>query len=504
VSVLIPRRPLMVLLSKTAAAAVACAAMLPMASAMSPEECGALMAADVEINCDQYAEAEYIDFGHTAFVIICMALVNLMTPGLAFFYGGLVKESSVVTMIMQSWISMGVTTIFWVVIGFTLCFGAPLSGFMGDPSSYPMLANVDGSPLQYEVDGETSVTATGIPGLVFAGYQGMFAVITPALMTGAFADRMRFAPYILFIIVWLLIVYCPVCHWVWGPDGWMGAWGVSDFAGGIVVHATAGFGALASVFVLGARKPQEGETEDTMDTPHNIPMVALGTGLLWVGWFGFNAGSALNANDIAAYAAINSEISASLALTTWALIDTFRVGKPNLVGVCVGAVAGLATITPAAGFVKPWAAAVIGILAALFCYAMVELRKKMKWDDALDVWGVHGMGGFLGTVCIGIFGSLQGVEASGELFLKQLAAVSLVSVYSFVLSFGLLKVINLLPRMHLLPTDEELKNGLDFSLHGEKAYQIITMAPANVDLQSKKDEVEVKSPAQIKDLGIQV
>jgi len=407
---------------------------------------------------------------------------------------------------------MGVTTIFWVVIGFTLCFGAPLSGFMGDPSSYPMMANVDGSPLQWEdADGVISVTATGIPGLVFAGYQGMFAVITPALMTGAFADRMRFAPYVLFIILWLLIVYCPVCHWVWGPNGWMGAEGIKDFAGGIVVHATAGFGALAAVFVLGARKPQAGETEDTMDTPHNIPMVALGTGLLWVGWFGFNAGSALNANDIAAFAAINSEISASVALTTWALIDTLRGGKPNMVGVCVGAVAGLATITPAAGFVKPWAAACIGFIAATFCYAMVELRKKMKWDDALDVWGVHGMGGFIGTVCIGVFGSINGAEASGELFGKQLAAVSLVSVYSLILSFGLLKVINLLPQMHLLPTDEELKNGLDFSLHGEKAYQIITMAPANVDLQAKKDELtctsqtdEVKSPAQIKELGLQV
>ena len=250
----------------------------------------------------------------------------------------------------------------------------------------------------------------------------------------------------------------------------MKEWGVFDFAGGIVVHATAGFGALASLFVLGPRKPAPDETVEDLDTPHNIPMVALGTGLLWVGWFGFNAGSALNANEFAAYAALNSEISASVSLTTWITIDWLRDGKPNLVGLCVGAIAGLATITPAAGFVTPWAAVVIGLLAALFCYTCCEFRKKMKWDDALDVWGVHGMGGVLGSLCIGVFGSMQGAEASGELFGKQLAAVVLVSVYSFVLSFILLKVINKIPGLHLLPSDEELAVGLDQSFHGEKAY----------------------------------
>jgi Amt family ammonium transporter len=247
-------------------------------------------------------------------------------------------------------------------------------------------------------------------------------------------------------------------------------YGVFDFAGGIVVHATAGFGALAGVIVLGARKPQPDETEEDINTPHNIPMVALGTGLLWVGWFGFNAGSALNANEYAAYAAVNSEISASVALTTWVLIDWYRDGKPNMVGLCVGAVAGLATITPAAGFVKPWAAAIIGLLAALFCYTCVEFRKKMKWDDALDVWGVHGMGGVLGTLSIGVFGSMQGADASAELFGKQLGAVALVSAYSFILTFVLLKIINIIPGLHLLPTDKEQKDGLDFSFHGEKAY----------------------------------
>lgn len=461
--------------------------LLPTAvNGMAPEECTALQNAGVNITCDEYDELVYIDYSHTAFIIICMALVNLMTPGLAFFYGGLVREKSVVTMMIQSWICMGVITIVWIVIGFSMAFGVPTTGFAGDPSTYPMMLNVDGTPLTYTKDGVVSVTAAAIPGIAFAGYQGMFAVITPALMTGAFADRLRFAPYLVFIAVWLVIVYCPVCHWVWGPEGWLKEWGIFDFAGGIVVHATAGFGALASLFVLGPRTPGKGETEEDLDTPHNIPMVALGTGLLWVGWFGFNAGSALNANEYAAYAAVNSEISASVSLTTWIFIDWIRDGKPNLVGLCVGAIAGLATITPAAGFVKPWAAAVIGLMAALFCYSCCEFRKKMKWDDALDVWGVHGMGGVLGTLSVGIFGSLQGAEASGELFGKQLAAVCLVSVYSFIISFILLKLINLVPGLHLLPTEAEKDDGLDHSFHGEKAYTSVVRSLGQQEMAKGK------------------
>jgi len=469
-----PRKQHLRMIPSAAAIALAlgCASVLPVAVAeMGPESCAALQTAGVNITCDQYDELTYIDFGHTAFVLVCMALVNLMTPGLAFFYGGLVREKSVLTMMMQSYISMGVITIVWIVIGFSLAFGDPGSSkFAGDPSTYPMMDGVDGSPLAYTKDGVKHVTAAAIPGVAFAGYQGMFAVITPALMTGAFADRVRFAPYLVFITVWLVIVYCPVCHWVWGPDGWLKVWGVFDFAGGIVVHATAGFGALASLFVVGPRTPGPGETVDDLSTPHSIPLVALGTALLWFGWFGFNAGSALNANEYAAFAAINSEISASVALTTWAAIDWVRTGKPNMVGLCVGAVAGLATITPAAGFVKPWAAAIIGFLAAMFCYTCVEFRKRMKWDDALDVWGVHGMGGVLGTVSIGVFGSMQGADASGELFGKQVVAVALVSAYSFILSFIILKIINAVPGMHLLPSEQELLDGLDSSFHGEKAY----------------------------------
>lgn len=250
------------------------------------------------------------------------------------------------------------------------------------------------------------------------------------------------------------------------------------------------------MYVLGPRKPGPGETEEDLDTPHNIPMVALGTGLLWVGWFGFNAGSALNANEYAAYAALNSEISASVALTTWISIDWLRDGKPNLVGLCVGAIAGLATITPAAGYVKPWAAAVIGFLAAVFCYSCCEFRKKMKWDDALDVWGVHGMGGVLGTLCVGVFGSMQGADASGELFGKQLGAVALVSAYSFIISIVLLKIIDRIPGLHLKPSDLEIQDGLDHSFHGEKAYTSIVRSLGQASEMASMADYSLTSPTK--------
>lgn len=403
-----------------------------------------------------------IDSGHTAYILMSMALVQLMTPGLAFFYGGLCKQSSIISMFMQNFLSMGIVTVIWFVIGFSLCFGSS-EKFLGNPTTFAFFKGVNGAPLQ--VDGETLVD--GIPGLVFAGYQGMFAVITPPLMTGAFVHRVRVLPYMVFITIWLLIVYCPFCHWVWGPGGWMGEWGVKDFAGGIVVHITAGFSALASIIYVGPR-----EALDQSDNqPHNIPFVALGTALLWFGWFGFNGGSALASGESSAYAAVNSEIAASTALFVWTAIAWMRSGKPSLVELCVGAVAGLATITPAAGFVEPWAAFVIGALAAIFCYMCVELKNCMKWDDALDVWGVHGMGGFFGTLMIGVFASedVCGFSGSAELFGKQAAAASLCAAYSFIVSYALLKVIDMV--IPLKPLAGEVDN-LDISLHGEFAYGI--------------------------------
>ena len=303
-----------------------------------------------------------------------------------------------------------------------------------------------------------------------AAFQGMFAVITPALMTGAFADRVMFKPYLLFIFLWIHLVYYPFCHWIWG-GGWMFDEGVWDFAGGIVVHCTAGFGALAVVMALPHRKKLEPE----LDTdPHNIPFVALGTALLWFGWFGFNGGSALGANQVAGYALINTEISASCALFVWLMIEWAHKGKPTLVGACVGAIAGLATVTPAAGYVYPWAAMVIGCLAAPWCYFLIEVVKnKFDLDDALDVFAVHGMGGYLGTLLIGVLADDRvypdGPNASGKQFFKQLWGASFCAVYAFVVSFGLIKAINLV--MPVLPPSSHLSEGLDTSIHGEKAYK---------------------------------
>lgn len=321
-----------------------------------------------------------VDTGHTAFLIVSMALVNLMTPGLAFFYGGLVNDKSVLSIMIQSFISMGIVTMLWVIVGFSLCFGDNTGSIYGDPTTFPFFKNVGFDPLKHTIHGNSTIFADDVPGLVFAGYQGMFAVITPPLMTGAFADRMLFGPYILFIILFFFLIYCPWCHLVWGLNGFLGVWGVIDFAGGIVVHVTAGFSALAAVFVLGPRHPDKskGETKEDLDIPHNVPFVVLGTGMLWFGWFGFNAGSALGIQQSAIYAAINSEIAASVALFVWTMIDWWRLGKPSIVGLCVGAIAGLATVTPTAGFIQPWSAFVIGLIASCFCYACVELRKKIK------------------------------------------------------------------------------------------------------------------------------
>merc|ERR1719171_2363836 len=296
---------------------------------------------------------------------------------------------------------MGIVTVLWFLVGFSLCFGHSATVY-GMPQSFFFYTGLDGEPMTHKAMANVldadEVFVEGIPGLVFAGYQGMFAVITPALMTGCFEGRIRFAPYLLFISLWLLLVYCPLCHMVWGPNGYMYSLGVRDFAGGIVVHISSGFSALASLAVLGKRPPaEEGEND-----PHNVPFIALGTGLLWFGWFGFNAGSALQANSVASYAAINSEIAASTAMTVWMIIEWVRLGKPKLVGLCVGAVAGLATVTPAAGFIAPWGAFIIGICSAVVCYSCIEIRTKAGWDDALDVWGVHGCGGFFGTVALGV------------------------------------------------------------------------------------------------------
>jgi len=418
-----------------------------------------------------------MDSGSISWVLASAALVQLMTPGLAFFYGGLVSDHSVLTMMMQSFVSMGLTTILWIVFLFSLCFGESLE-FFGNPGTYFALMNVNANePLTR--NGE--VVLDGIPGLLFVAYQGMFAVITPALMTGAFADRFRFKPYLIFVTLWLILVYAPWCHWIWG-GGFLAKWGVYDFAGGIVVHMTAGFSALASLAVVGKRVGAPGEI---LNVPHNVPFVALGTALLWFGWFGFNGGSALASGGTAVAAAVNSEIAASVALFCWLMIDWFKRGHPTLVGLCVGAIAGLATVTPAAGFIQPWGAFILGIVASVSGYVLCELVKVSGLDDALDVWGVHGMGGFMGTVLLGVLADPSecspgdGVAApaycvnpntitrSGEQLGKQAVAAVFCAAYSFVVTFVLLKVINLF--VPIVPTGTR-KSTLDLAEHGQVAY----------------------------------
>ncbi len=404
-----------------------------------------------------------IDTGATAIVLISAAFVMLMTPGLAFFYGGLVRRKNVLTIMMQSFISMGIVTIIWVFGGFSLMYGKDIGGFIGNPLQYFALNGVASATLQ--IPGSTLV----IPLMAYFFFQEMFAIITPALITGAFADRVSFKSYLIFLVLWSILVYTPMAHWAWG-GGFLAQMGFADFAGGIVVHTSAGFAALASVLFIGKRKIKKGEKL----APHNVTYVALGAALLWFGWFGFNGGSALGSNGLAAVAFVNTDIAASLAMVTWMILDWTREGKPNMVGAMTGAVAGLVTITPAAGYVQPWAAAIIGIICAFVCYTAVQLRTKWGWDDALDVWGVHGVGGALGTILVGVFAAFAVNHVSGLIegnvhqFLIQLLGASLAIVYSVVVTVILLWLVNLITPVRV---SEEIEiTGLDEGLFGEAAY----------------------------------
>lgn len=400
-----------------------------------------------------------INSGDTAFIIICAALVCLMTPGLAFFYGGLVSRKNVLTIMMQSFVSMGVVTIIWFAFGFSLVFAPDIHGVIGG-LKYLMLKGVG-------MDPNPSYGPT-IPFLTFFSYQQMFAIITPALITGAFADRVNFKSYLVFLVAWSILIYIPLAHWVWG-GGFLQQMGVVDFAGGIVVHASAGLASLASVFFVGKRKIANME-------PHNITYVALGTALLWFGWFGFNAGGGLAANGLASTSFINTDISASVAMVTWLVISWVKEKKPSFVGILTGAVAGLAAITPAAGFVKPWGAVIIGFAASIMCYYAVIFRKKMDWDDALDVWGVHGVGGILGSILVGVFAekSVNGINGLiyGDVhqFGVQVFATLIASVYAFIVTYLILKVINIFLPVRVSEKEEEI--GLDVSIHQEEAYHI--------------------------------
>lgn len=404
-----------------------------------------------------------INSGDTAFVLISAALVCLMTPGLAFFYGGLVRRKNVLSIMMQSFISMGVVTAIWVAFGFSLAFGKDYAGTIGG-LQYLFLNGVGMAP--HPVYGPT------IPFATFFTYQQMFAIITPALITGAFADRVNFSSYLKFLVAWSILVYIPLCHWIWG-GGFLAHLGLVDFAGGIVVHVSAGIAALATVFFVGKRKILPGESL----APHNIAFVALGTGLLWFGWFGFNGGSALAANGIAAIAFVNTDICGSIAMIAWLCISWIHEGRPSMVGALTGAVAGLATITPCAGYVPIWASVIIGLLSAIVCYAAVQLRIKADWDDALDVWGVHGVGGILGSILVGVFASASINNVSGLIegnlhqFLVQTGGVVFAAAYAFGMTFLILKVIDLFSPVRV-PDEVEIK-GLDEGIHGEIAYDLV-------------------------------
>jgi len=397
------------------------------------------------------------DTGNTGFMLVATSLVMLMTPGLAFFYGGLVGRKNVLSIMIQSFVSMGVTTILWYAVGFSLCFSGGEGGIIGN-LDMAFLRGVD--PMTVFGNGQ-------IPMFVFFAYQMMFAIITPALITGAFSNRVRFKAYLLFLVAWLLLVYFPFVHMIWG-GGLLAEWGVLDFAGGIAVHNIAGMAALASVLFVGRRRVAE-------KGPHSIPLVALGTGLLWFGWYGFNAGSQLQVDQITALAFVNTDVAASFAAISWLFLEWTLTKKPHFVGLLTGAVAGLATITPAAAYVSTGSAALIGLFAGIVCYAAVSLKNKLHWDDALDVWGVHGVGGALGIIMLGLLGStvINPAGANGlifggaDFFGKQLVAVIISSVYAFIFTYGMLWIID---KVTTVKTTEVEETTLDESLHGEIAY----------------------------------
>jgi len=399
-----------------------------------------------------------IDTGNTAFMLLCSSLVMLMTPGLAFFYGGLVSRQNVLAIMMQSYVSMGWTTVIWFAFGYSLCFSGDVGGVIGN-FDLAFLRNVTLA---------TPSPTPGIPLYVHVAYQMMFAIITPALITGAFTNRVTFKAYLIFLTLWLVFIYFPLVHMIWG-GGILQKWGVLDFAGGIVVHNIAGMAALASIVYVGRRKVLTGG-------PHSIPLVALGTGLLWFGWYGFNAGSEFRVDSVTAIAFINTDIAASFAAVTWLVVGWLVEKRPTFVGLLTGAVAGLATITPAAGYVSPVTAMIIGIAAGIVCYYAVALKNRLHWDDALDVWGVHGVGGGLGILLLGVFASTAFNPAGTDgliagnmaFFVKQLVAMIVSSVWAFGFTYGMLWLIGRFTPVRVEAAAEV--TGLDTALHGETAY----------------------------------
>ena len=397
-----------------------------------------------------------MDSGHIAWMLTASALVMLMTPGLAFFYGGLVRTRNVISTIMYSFIAMAVVSVIWVLWGYSLAFGDG-GKFIGDFEKLG-LSGID-------INDESG----GIPTLLFVTFQMMFAIITPALITGAFVERFKFTTYILFLVIWVTIVYAPIAHWVWAPEGWLFKEGALDFAGGTVVHINAGVAAVAAALLVGRRRSPGVE-------PHNVPYVILGAALLWFGWFGFNAGSGLAANTLGVNAFLVTNTAAAAAALTWGLLSQIQTGRMGAVGVASGAVAGLVAITPASGYVGVMGALGIGFGAGALCYGAVWLRSKTELDDALEVFAVHGVGGIWGALATGIFaaaaigGTKGAIEGNVSQMVTQLVAVAATIGYSFVVTVLILKVLDLVPGLGLRVDEGEEDHGLDLSSHGERAF----------------------------------
>jgi ammonium transporter, Amt family len=413
-----------------------------------------------------------VDSGATAWVLASAALVLLMTPGLAFFYGGMVRAKSVLGMLMQNFVTIGTVSVVWVLVSFSLAFGKG-NGFVGD------FHQVGLQHINEVLPGYTDSFAQVIPPMVFVVFQLMFAVITPALITGSTADRWRFAAFVPFIVLWSILVYGPVAHWVFSPEGWLFKRGALDFAGGTVVHINAGVAGIAMAIFLGRRR---GWPKENM-RPHNVPFVVLGAGLLWFGWFGFNAGSALAANQLAGYAFVNTNTATAAALLAWILIEKLRDGKPTTLGAASGAVAGLVAITPCAGFVSPMGSILVGVLAGAICALAVSIKGKVRVDDSLDVGAVHLVGGIIGSLCVGLLATTDtnslgadGLFYGGGLKLLGNQALAVVSVigYTFAMTMLIAFVINLFVK-HRIDEEDEVA-GMDLSQHGETAYEYSTLA----------------------------
>ncbi len=404
----------------------------------------------------------HIDSGDTAWLLASAALVMFMTPGLALFYGGLVRAKNVVGTMTQSFIALALVTVLWVLIGYTLAFGPDKAGLIGG-LEFAGLRHVGAAP---------SAFAPTVPATAFMVFQLMFAIITPALIAGAFAERMKFSSYLMLIGLWSILVYAPVTHWEWG-GGFLGANGVGalDFAGGAVVHANAGAAALATALYLGKRR---GHGSEDM-SPHNVPFVLLGAGILWFGWFGFNAGSALSSGALASSAFVNTQLGAAAAIFGWIIPQRLRTGRVTTIGVATGAVAGLATITPAAGYVQPLAALLIGLIAGVVCFLAVSAKDRLGYDDSLDVVGVHMVGGVIGVLLTGLFASLAinaaGAAGSAAQFGKQFALAGVTVAFSFIATMAILKITD--STIGLRVTDEHEEAGLDASQHGEVGYHLL-------------------------------